>query len=136
MKTSLLTITVGVLLAAVITGMSPVSNAHPQQKNYNAVISLSSQKEVIIQVPEMNEKSLPLVRQNIEAAGGMTFKGFCHQQNVLLYVMDTNIHDDYSFLNTAFMNVSLGYLIKEGSIAQVQEACGMPVSSTADQTQN
>jgi hypothetical protein len=136
MKNTFLTITIGVLIASAIIGMSPVSLAQTQLNAPLASAYLSSEKEVIIQVPEINEKNLPFVRQNIEASGGMIFKGYCREQKVLLYMMDTNLHDDYAFLNVAFMNVSLGYLIKEGTFSQVREACDMPVPVDQQPSQN
>ncbi len=136
MKPTFFAITLCIGLVSAIVGLSPDSHAQPMLNEMKAPVYLTTDKEVIIQVAEINEKNLPLVRQNIEAAGGMTYKGFCKELNVVLYMMDTNIHSDYAFLNVAFMNVSMGYLIKEGSISQVQAACGMPAAVNLEQTQN
>jgi hypothetical protein len=136
MKTSLITITLGVVFVSAIIGMSPVSQAHAMPKATITSAYLSTNKELLIQVAEINEKNFQLVRQNIEASGGMTYKGFCKELKVLMYVMDSNVHSNYNFLNVAFMNVSLGYMIKEGTISQVLTTCEMPIPVDQQQSQN
>jgi hypothetical protein len=127
MKTSLLTITFAIILAAVFIGTSSSSHAGVKiSENKAAFVAFTNEKEVIIQVEDSNEKNLFEIRKNIEASGGMNYKGYCKSLKVLLYVMDTDMHSDMGFLNTAFMNISMGYLIKEGTILQVQSACNMP----------
>lgn len=137
MKTSLLALTFGLVLSAILVGTSSDSHAGIRiSEHKNAVVAFANEKELIIQVDESNEKNLPEIRKNIEIFGGMNFKGYCKSMKVLLYVMDTDLHSDCSFLNTAFMNVSLGYVIKEGTILQVQSACGMPAQADPNQAQN
>lgn len=134
MKSSLLTITFGIVLSCLIVGMSPVSQANASSSLEKRVLAYTNSKEVIIQVAESNEKNLPGIRANIEQGGGMQFKGYCKQLKVLLYEMDTDAHADLSFLNAAFVNVGMGYLIKEGTIAQVQHECNMPATVTPTQS--
>jgi hypothetical protein len=137
MKSSLLTLTFGLILSAILVGLASHSNAAPKISESRKIIFLApSYKELIIQVPELNEKNLAAVRGNVEASGGMVFVGYCKKLNVLMYDMDTNVHTDYQFLNTAFMNVSMGYLIKDGSsISQVEISCGMNPETQPAQTQ-
>ncbi len=127
MKPFFLSLTLGAMFCALLTGIAPSSRAAiAVSQNKNSSFFYTNSKEVIIQVADADEKSLPLIRSNIEQSGGMTFKGYCHEMKVLMYVMDTDVHPDLSFLNVAFVNVAMGYLIKEGSILQVQTACEMP----------
>lgn len=127
MKPFHLTLTFGIILISILLGTSAVSPAEAAvSANNKASLFLSTEKEIIIQVEDADEKSLPLIRSNIEQSGGMTFKGYCKKLKVLLYIMDTNMHSDMSFLNVAFVNVSMGYLLKEGTILQIQNSCNMP----------
>lgn len=125
MKSSLLTLTFGLILSAILVGVA--SNSHAKAKIAESRVNFvsSTSKELIIQVPEMNDKNLSEIRKNLELNGGMNFVAYCKNLHVIMYVMDTNIHPDYDFINTAFMNVSLGYVIKEGTIGQVEVACGL-----------
>jgi hypothetical protein len=137
MKTTLLSLTIAVILSAILIGVSSDSHAGIKlSESKKSFVAFAHEKELLIQVDESNEKNLPEIRKNIEFFGGMNFKGYCKDLKVLLYVMDTDLHPDYSFLNTAFMNVSLGYVIKEGTILQVQSACGMPAQIDPNQSQN
>jgi hypothetical protein len=137
MKTSLLTLTFAIILTAGLIGTSSNSLAEVKiSENKASFVAYTNEKEVIIQVEDSNEKNLPEIRKNIEAFGGMTYKGYCKNMKVLLYVMDTDMHPDMSFLNTAFTNVSLGYVIKEGTILQVESACNMPAQVDPNQSQN
>lgn len=136
MKSSLLTITLGIVLSCILVGMSPVSQANASSPLEKRVVTFTNSKEVIIQVAESNDKNLSAIRANIEQGGGMQFKGYCKQFKVLLYEMDTDAHADLSFLNVAFVNVGMGYLIKEGTIAQVQTECNMPATVSPTQSRN
>lgn len=137
MKKSLLALAIGLVMSAMLIGTSSDSHAGVRiSESKNAFVAFAHEKELIIQVEESNEKNLPEIRKNIEMSGGMNFKGYCKDLKVLLYVMDTDMHPDYNFLNVAFMNVSLGYVIKEGTILQVQSACGMPAQVDPNQAQN
>lgn len=136
MKSLLLTLTLGVSFLAVLVGTSSFSTASDFFANKKASLVFANEKELIIQVEDVNEKNLPEIRKNIELNGGMTFKGYCSELKVLMYLMDTNQHADITFLNTAFMNVSMGYLIKEGTILQVQDACNMPQNIDPDLSQD
>jgi hypothetical protein len=133
MKSSLLTITLGIVLSCILVGMSPVSHAHASLSLEKKVVAFANLKEVIIQVAESNEKNLQDIRTNIEQGGGMHFKGYCKQFKVLLYEMDTDVHPDMSFLNVAFVNIGMGYLLKEGTIYQVRNECNMPATETPTQ---
>ena len=128
MKTSLLTITFSIVLASILVGTASTSHAVVANSiSKNCSFTSTNIKEVIIQVADMNEKNLVEIRKNIEFSGGMTFRGYYKDLKVLLYLMDTDQHQDCSFLNTAFMNLSMGYLLKEGTILQVQNACATPL---------
>ncbi|CAN5865137.1 hypothetical protein BH11BAC7_BH11BAC7_03520 [soil metagenome] len=136
MRSFLLTLTMGIVFAAMLAGTSSFSPAEATVRaNNKASLFLSNQKEILIQVADADEKSLPLIRSNIEQSGGMAFKGYCKKMKVLLYLMDTNVHADLSFLNVAFVNVSMGYLIKEGTVQQVQNACDMSSNIDPDAAQ-
>lgn len=126
MKSLLLSLTLGIALCAFFIGTAQATHADVVAFDKKASLFYTNSKEIIIQVAEADEKSLPLIRSNIEQSGGMTFKGYCKEMKVLLYVMNTDVHPNLSFLNVAFVNVAMGYLIKEGSIVQVQAACNMP----------
>jgi hypothetical protein len=128
MKSPLRSITFGIILFLIAVGIAPVSFAVDTiSANKKAALVAPPEKEVIIQVAESNEKNLPAIRASIEQAGGMRFMGYCKDLKVLLYRMDTDMHHDLSFLNVAFVNVSMGYLLKEGTFADVQNVCNMPV---------
>lgn len=131
MKLPLRSIALGIILCSLAVGIAPASFAGDSFSATKKIALVAPhEKEVLIQVAESNEKNLLNIRTNIEQSGGMRFVGYCKDLKVLLYVMDTDIHSDLSFLNVAFVNVAMGYLIKEGTIIEVQNACNMP--STVD----
>jgi hypothetical protein len=137
MKTSLLTLTFAIILTAGLIGTSSNSRAEVKiSENKASFVAYTNEKEVIIQVEDSNEKNLPAIRNSIEQSGGMRFKGYCKTLKVLLYIMDTDVHPDLGFLNAAFMSVSMGYLIKEGTILQVQNLCNMPDLIDPSQSQH
>ena len=121
MKSILLTLSIGLVLSAFLVGASPDSRA--AIKNEQLLVA-GNYKELILQIDDMNEKNVAQIRADIEANGGLVFKGYCKKLKVIMYAVDVNLHPDYSFLNTVFMNLSMGYLIKTGaSITQVQIEC-------------
>lgn len=89
-------------------------------------VSASPGKELILQVPEVNDKNLADVRSAIENAGGLTFSGYCAKNHVLMYFVDVTVHNDYAFLDTILPPMGFSYNIKEGTtIYQVETDCGL-----------
>lgn len=82
-------------------------------------------KELILQIYGTNDKNYTDIRTTIEDGGGVFFHGYCAEQFIYLYVVNTDVNPDYKFLDK-LTTKGYGYLIKEGStIEQVQAACGM-----------
>lgn len=134
MKSTLLSLTIGLVLSVFVIGTSSDSHADP---TIHQKISAPIFKEIILQIEDLNEKNLSEIRKNIEISGGLTFKGYCQKLKIIMYVVDTDLHPDYSFLNTAFMNMSMGYVIKEGaSILQVQNECDIDPLSIPTNSQD
>lgn len=133
MKLTLLSLTLGLALSGILVGISPNSKA---EVKINQQFVATNVKELIIQIDDLNEKNIAQVRTNLEATGGLTFKGYCKTFKVLMYAVDTDLHPDNSFLVPVFMNLSMGYLIKEsGTIFQVQAACGIDPSTIPNNPQ-
>lgn len=119
MKTTLRSFILGIALVTILTVTSSESGA---RMSYSAA---PAYKELIIQVPGMNEKSMAEVRKSLEDGGGMVFRGHCNDLDVLLYLVDVNVHADYNFIGEALQPFSLTYLLKEGTIADMQARCGI-----------
>jgi hypothetical protein len=127
MKTTLRALSLGIAFVAILTLTSSESGARMRSS------AAPVYKELIIQVPGMNEKSVIEVRKSLEDGGGMVFRGHCDDLDVLLYLVDVNVHADYAFINDALQPLSLTYLLKEGTIADMQTRCGIDATIDPDQ---
>ena len=95
------------------------------------LMASSFDKELIIQVDGLNSKNLGQVRKNIEANPGVTFRDYCFTNHVLMYIVDRAVQTDNTFLDESLNPLNLTYQLKEGTIEQVQNACGgSPASNT------
>lgn len=75
------------------------------------------------------------IRSAMEGGGGVFFKGYCESLSLFLYVVNTDVNPDMTFLDK-LKTRGYDYLIKEGStIEQVQAACGMDATSNNNSTE-
>jgi hypothetical protein len=112
------------------TTTSSQQYVHTASKSIGVSLVAGQYKEFVLKVNELNEKNMTEVRNAIELQGGIVFKGYCQSMNVLMYLVNTTMHPDNSFLNKLTV-LNYTYEIKEGStIRQICDACGMePVAN-------
>lgn len=112
------------------TTTSSQQNVQAASQSIGASLVAGQYKELILKVSELNEKNMSDVRNAVELQGGIIFKGYCQSMNVLMYLVNTTMHPDNTFLNKLTV-LNYTYEIKEGStIRQVCDACGMePVAN-------
>lgn len=82
-----------------------------------------AQKELILQIQGLTVKNYTDVRTAIETNPGVTFKDYCFSNNTIMYVIDSDLHSDYQFVDNALAPFNLTYLVKDGTITQVQSSC-------------
>ena len=114
--------------SAIMIGLSVRSYADMSSKKSDLVCNTPDYFELIIQIPDLNEKNAESVETLILNEGGIVFLGYCEKMQVLMFNVDRNMHADNSFINPVLKQVPLDFNIKvDASIAQVQNSCGITV---------
>src|SRR5688572_1347914 len=90
--------TVILLIATFALIISPRGNA---KENFASGCVVSNDKELIIQVQGLSVKNTAALRDAIEENPGVTFRGICYQNSVLMYVIDRDLQADNFFLDNA-----------------------------------
>jgi len=90
-------------------------------------------EEIIIQVPKLSAKNEAQIRTALISNKGVQHVSTCMKLKVINIRVNRNVQENNFFILDAFKNLQLEYLLKEGSIAQIHEACGI---STNDNNQN
>lgn len=135
-KTTQMWLTTFLLSAILLLASFSSSESSNKISQINSVMKCCSPagnyKELIIKVNEINEKNFYEVRTAIEAGGGVIYKGYCPGSQVLMYLVNRDVHPDNTFLNK-LSALSYTYQIKEGTITQVCADCGIePVISETE----
>jgi len=82
------------------------------QSNVVAEQSITPSKELIIQLPSVNNgKILPLLKQKLKAIDGITFNGFCESRQLIFLSTSTNSDDVLGL----FHEMNLEYAIKQNA---------------------
>jgi len=111
----------GVMLSYSFTNRNSVSICHAESACSPAV----EYKELIIEIDEVNDKNFSTIRNSIEGAGGVFYKGYCSDLHVFMYLVNRDVQPDNSFLDKLTL-LNISYVIKDGStIQQVSDACGI-----------
>jgi hypothetical protein len=112
------------LAVAVITACTIVWSP-ACEANVNTVSNsvVAQDKELLIQVQGLTVKNYSAVRKSIEDNDGVVFKDYCFGTNVLMYIIDRDLQRDNQFVDAALSPFGLTYVVKEGTILQVQENC-------------
>jgi hypothetical protein len=89
-------------------------------------------EELILQSPGVHaERNLDEIIRELEALNGITYVGFCTNQNVILLRIDRRKHSDDRYILAAFTSRLLEVHIKTGaSIEQVISACPNTILSS------
>lgn len=119
----------GLLLLALFVFMNYAQARVPEKNEPTAAFSVPAYQDLIIQVPQMNEKNKAALKTNILAAGGLVFRGYCDKMQLIMFSVDRTVHADDRFLETIMPSMSLEYFIKtDATIDNVNLACGNPVT--------
>lgn len=117
----------GLMLLALFVFISYAQARVPVKKE--TCFSVPVYQDLIIQVPQMNEKNKATLKTNIMAAGGLVFRGYCDKMQLIMFSVDRTVHADDRFLETIMPSMSLEYFIKtDATIDNVNLACGNPVT--------
>jgi hypothetical protein len=119
-------------LAVFFIAVSPSGEA---SERFSSGSIVSNDKELIIQVQGLSVKNTAAVRKAIEDNSGVTFRGICYQNSVLMYVIDRDLQPDNSFVDDVMKAYNLTYVVKEGTIVQVMAACSDPETVPSTQTE-
>lgn len=139
MKRTLLNAGFGTLTMAVIILLAsfskPLTPKHANSFSSSlGCVTTTLFKEFVITVNGINDKNFMEVRTAIESSGGIFYKGYCPDLNVLMYLVNREMHPENDFLDK-LTALSFTYEVKEGaSINDICNQCGMTPIPTPDNT--
>lgn len=90
-------------------------------------------EEIIIQVPKLTAKNEAQIRTELTTNKGVQYVSTCMKLKVVSIRVNRNVQENNLFILNAFKTLQLEYFLKEGTIAQIHQACGI---STNDNNQN
>lgn len=89
--------------------------------------------EVIVQVPNMDEKNMAQIKSELTANKGVQVINTCMKLKVVVLRVNRDVQQNDDFVMVAFKTLQMEYFIKDGTGAQINAACG---TVSNDQNQN